>query len=478
MTAPHLSAPRLAGLLGDATATRPAYRGLADAIRLLVADGRVLHGTRLPSERELTDALGVSRTTVARAYTQLRDQGYLTSRRGSGSVATVPGGPQPGTSGLLSPSDRSDVIDLTCAAPIAPQGVLTAYETAVQELPRHLCGTGYHPGGLPELREELATRYTARGVPTDPEQIIVTSGALAGSAVTATALVGQGDRVLAESPGYPNALATFRRAGGRLVGVPVESPSSDVDGFCSAVAQVGAPVALLVPDYHNPTGRLMPDEHRSRLADALRRSGTVPVVDETLVDVGLDPVPPTRPFAAFDPRTITIGGASKSHWGGLRIGWLRVPRSQVGRFTAARITLDLGAPVLEQVVLRHLLRQGEEVVEGRRDELRLQRAALTHALAQELPDWRFAVPPGGFALWCTLPEPLSTPLVAAAEHEEVLLAPGSAFAVDGRGLERHLRLPYAQRPEVLTDAVARIARAWERAQRQRTRRSSRRPVVA
>ena len=479
MTSPYLSASHLAGLLGDATAARPAYRGLADAIRLLVADGRVLHGTRLPSERELTVALGVSRTTVARAYTALRDQGYLTSRRGSGSVVTVPGGPQPGTSGLLSPSDRSDdVIDLTCAAPMAPQGVLAAYEAALQELPRHLCGTGYHPGGLPELREELAARYSARGVATDPAQIIVTSGALAGSAVTATALVGQGDRVIAESPGYPNALATFRRAGARLVGVPVESSSGDVEGFRSAVSRVPAVAALLVPDFQNPTGRLMPDEHRAGLAHALRRAGTVPVVDETLVDVGLDPVPPTRPFAAFDRRTVTIGGASKSHWGGLRIGWLRVPRSQVGRFTAARITLDLGAPVLEQVVLRHLLQQGQDVVEARRDELRLQRAALTHALAEQLPDWRFAVPPGGFALWCELPEPLSTALVAAAEHEGVLLAPGSAFAVDGRGLERHLRIPYAQRPEVLVDAVTRIARAWERARRQRSRRSTRRPVVA
>ena len=80
-------------MLGAALETTPAYRGLADAVRLLVADGRVPAGTRLPSERDLTTALGVSRTTVTRAYAELRDRGYLASRQGSGSVVALPGDP-------------------------------------------------------------------------------------------------------------------------------------------------------------------------------------------------------------------------------------------------------------------------------------------------------------------------------------------------------------------------------------------------
>ncbi len=88
-----LSAARLRPLLGAALDSSPAYRGLADAVRLLVADGRIPVGTRLPSERDLTTALGVSRTTVSRAYAELRDRGYLESRQGSGSVAVLPGGP-------------------------------------------------------------------------------------------------------------------------------------------------------------------------------------------------------------------------------------------------------------------------------------------------------------------------------------------------------------------------------------------------
>src|SRR5690349_260245 len=91
MTPRALSAARLRPLLGSALDSTPAYRGLADALRLLVADGRIASGTRLPSERDLTTTLGVSRTTVSRAYAELRDRGYLESRQGSGSVAVLPG---------------------------------------------------------------------------------------------------------------------------------------------------------------------------------------------------------------------------------------------------------------------------------------------------------------------------------------------------------------------------------------------------
>ena len=136
MSAPTVSAARTARLVGTLAPGRPAYRALADALRLAVADGRIPVGTRLPSERELTAALDVSRTTVTRAYAVLRESGYLTSRRGSGSVATPAVGSRQRRAGSLFPADVGEgVIDLTCAATRAPAGVLEAYERAVGQLP-------------------------------------------------------------------------------------------------------------------------------------------------------------------------------------------------------------------------------------------------------------------------------------------------------------------------------------------------------
>ena len=172
-----VSASRIATLLGELRPL-PAYRGLAEGLRVLITDGRVPVGVRLPSERELTDALAVSRTTVTRAYAELRDHGFLVSRQGSGSVASLPASRGHRGDHLLPPGDLpEDKIDLTCAAPVPGPGVLGAYERAVAELPglpRRAPATT--PPACPMLREAVAASYAARGLPTSPDQVLVVPG--------------------------------------------------------------------------------------------------------------------------------------------------------------------------------------------------------------------------------------------------------------------------------------------------------------
>ncbi|MGZ4501863.1 MAG: MocR-like transcription factor YczR [Nocardioidaceae bacterium] len=479
-----ISATRVATLLGSAVGRSPAYLGIADGIRLLLADGRVAPGTRLPSERELTGALGVSRTTVTRAYAHLREHGYVDSRRGSGSVTRLPERRAAVEDHVLHPGDsRPGTIDLTCAASAAPPGVAAAYEAAVAALPSYLSGTGYYPTGLPALREALAQRYAERGLPTTADQIVVTAGALAGIAVTARAFSGTGDRLLVESPTYPNAIATLRRSG-RVVGAPVDPEGWDVEALTASLRQTAPRLAYLVPDVPHPTGALMSDPEREEVGAALTRARTLTVVDETLVDVALDAAPaagapdgPPLPMAAHVPDSVSVGSASKAFWGGLRVGWLRAPERRVAELVASRLTLDLGAPLLEQLVLVELLRRRGEVLAHQHERLRARRDVLVAALAGALPDWRFRVPRGGLALWCALPEPLSTALTVAAERHGVLLAPGGSFAPEG-GLERFVRIPYTRSAEELTDAVDRLALAWQDAQRHRTAAGGRSPLIA
>jgi DNA-binding transcriptional MocR family regulator len=472
-----ISASRLRTLLGSSLDRSPAYLALADGLRLLISDGRVVAGTRLPSERELTSALGLSRTTVTRAYGVLRERGYVVSRQGSGSVVQLPG-PQSGSRDpLLSPGDLpAGSVDLTCAASSAPPGVAAAYEKAVGRLPSFLAGAGYFPSGVPVLKEAIANRYTERGLDTSPDQVVVTCGALAATAVVVRALTAVGDRVLVESPSYPNALGTIARSGARILGAVVDPAGWDVATWESTIRAVRPSAAYLIPDFQNPTGRLMPEDQRDRLAAALRRAGTVPVVDETLVEMALDDLVMPRPFAAFADHAITVGSASKAFWGGLRIGWIRAPRDRVGALVSSRLTLDLGAPLLEQLVLAELMAERDEVLEHHRRQLRASRTALADALAQRLPDWRFRTPPGGLALWCELPSPHSSALSTAAERNGLLLPAGPSFAPEG-GLERFVRIPFTQRPEVLEEAVDRLAGAWDQAQRDRGGATRRRPPL-
>ena len=453
-----IPAARVATLVG--TVPAPAFAGLASALARLIADGRLPLGLRLPSERDLADALGLSRTTVTRAYATLREAGYAVARQGAGTWTQVPGGAARGRDRSLLPlPDQASVLDLTCAAPAAVPGLASAYAEAVRELPSYLTGHGYFPLGLPELRAVIAAGYTARGVATDPEQILVTAGAIGAIAATAQALIGSGDRALVESPVYPNAVATLRRSGARVVTAPVDPDGWDLAAMTATLRQTHPRVAYLIPDFQNPTGLLMPDDQRNRLAHALAATRTTAVVDESHAALQLGDGPAPLPFAAHSPTAISIGGSSKAFWGGLRVGWLRVPVPLIPRLTEARLWLDLGAPILEQLVLTRLLTGSDADAGAQRARLRSHRDALAAALRDRLPDWRFRLPEGGLSLWVELPRPAAAALAAGAERQGLVITPGSVFAPEG-GLASFVRLPYGRPPEELRAAVEVLRNVW------------------
>jgi DNA-binding transcriptional MocR family regulator len=458
----------LAALLPDLNALPgPIYSALGDAITALVLDGRIATETRLPSERELADALRLSRATVTAAYDALRAGGYLTSRTGSGSYVTVPPGSRPRQSlARWSPTAAApeDVIDLSCATLPAPAGVLgPAVERAATKLAQYAYGDGYDPAGLAVLRSAVAARYCARGVPTSPEQVLITSGALHGLDLILRLLAGPGDRVLTELPTYPGALDAPRSVGARIVPVPVAPDGSwQVDQMQATLRQTAPRLACLTPDFHNPTGALVDEAARRAVLRTARQTGTTVIVDESFVGFGFGP--DERPCAAIDPSVISVGSLSKPVWGGLRIGWVRASADTISRLAALRASIDLGGPVLDQLVAAELFDDLDTIIAARLAQLRPQRDALLDALAGELPQWRTTVPSGGLSLWVELDAPLSTPLTLMALPAGVVLVPGSRFGVDGK-LERFLRLPYSLPVAQLDEAVRRLAAVWSQLDR-------------
>ncbi len=437
----------------------PDYAALAGAVRGLLSDGRLPLGIRLPAERELAEALKVSRTTVTAAYRELRDSGHLTSRRGAGSWTTLPGGHRVASTGLWTPLDDLGMIDLGCAALAAPPELISAARAAADELPRYLGDAGYHPTGLVELREAIARGFSDRGLPTSPDQIMVTSGTQQALDLVLRLTVQAGNGVLVESPTYPNALAALSARRARITTHGLD-PAEGWDGelLLGALRQTTPRLAYVIPEFHNPTGHLMPADLRERMVAAAHSTGTDLVVDESFVDLPLDGVKVPPPVAMFDrhSRVITIGGMSKPYWGGLRIGWVRASAPTVQRLAALRVGVDMSSPVLDQLVAAQLLDRADTIVPARRIQLAAQRDALLGALAEHLPEWRVKTPHGGVTLWAELDGPISSALARAAEEVGVRLAPGPRFGLDGT-LERFLRLPYTLPEGDLVDAVKRIA---------------------
>ena len=467
----RIGARSFARLLGDwrPPGGRRLTAALADRVRLLVLDGRLPLQMRVPAERELAAVLDVSRTTVAAAYEVLREAGILHSRRGAGSWTQLPPGiAASGVSSPFSPHGDRTLYDLAHASLAAPATELRAAAAlAVEDLDAHLSGHGYDLLGLPALRAAIARRFTARGLPTTADQVLVTAGGQAAIALVLAALTTPGDRVLVEHPTYPNALDAVHARGARCVPVPLDLDSAgadawDLDLVTAAMRDAAPRLAYLVPDYQNPTGALLDGAGRERLVALARRTGTPLLIDETLAEltlVGSSEAPVAAHGAPDSALVITIGSAAKVLWGGLRIGWIRTAAPTIRRLAALRAATDLGGPVLEQLIATRLIDDLDPVVRARRAELAVARDHLLGRLGDAFPSWRPSHPTGGLSLWVDLGAPVSSRLVGAARRQGVLLAAGPRFGLAG-AFERYLRVPYTLRRDRVEPALDRLVAAW------------------
>jgi DNA-binding transcriptional MocR family regulator len=457
-----LGAARLATLIGGAAgegSDGPAYRRLADAVRVMVGDGRVPAGARLPAERALAEALACSRATVTRAYAELRAAGWARARQGSGTFTEFPSGTRRATGAWVPGPGGDGTIDLAHAAAEAVPHLADAVATAAAALPREAAGHGYDPSGLADLRARIAERFTHRGLPTTPEQIVITHGALHAIATTVATVLGPGDRALVEQPSYPAALDALVDAGARPVGVAVDGGERSTD-LLRAARQTAPRLAYLIPDFHNPTGTVISDDQRARLGPRLARLGVTTIVDETFSELALEDAALPAPYAAHAPpaATVTVGSMSKLVWGGLRLGWARATPELAAALRRRLSRAELAPPVLEQLVGIALLDVVEDVRAHRRATLRGRRDTAVACLRERFGHWRVPVAAGGIALWCDLGAPISSALTARAADLGLHLAAGPRFGL-GHAFDDHLRIPFTLPEDTLRDAVDRLARA-------------------
>ncbi|MFJ1704972.1 PLP-dependent aminotransferase family protein [Kitasatospora sp. NPDC088346] len=428
----------------------PLTQALAAAIRDAVVDGRIPVGTRLPSERALATALQVSRGTVVTTLAALRDTGWLRTHHGSGSDVRLP----PEITERTAPwsVDHGDGLDFTRAVPAAPHAAyLEASRRAVERSAALLMDSAEPDAGLPRLRELLADRYTRDGLPTRPDQILVTSGTRAAFTLLADHLHDRTRPVLVESPTYHGALAVLRRRRARLAASPVTADGWDPDHLAHTIRTVRPGLAYLTPDFHNPTGALMPAAQRDQVAELAARNGMTVIADETLRDLDLRNPPEPVPHLT-GKAVVAVGSLGKLVWGGLRVGWLRTDAARIRELLHDPLQARLSPPPLEQLIACEILADPQDLLRDRRDRLRAQRDHLA-ALLEGSGGWSFTLPPGGLCLWLRLHGTTATALATRAARQGLKLSPGPTFSAD-RTLTHYLRLPYTATPETLTRAVA------------------------
>jgi DNA-binding transcriptional MocR family regulator len=433
---------------------------LAVRLRRLIDEGELPPGEVLPPDRALASALAVGRTTVVAAYDLLRQDGRLVRRQGSGTrvAGAESTGPRPTTSAplflhLLEPQDG--VIPLACAAPDTPPPELTeAFAGILPALAATTGDIGYYPAGHPGLLRSVADHYERRGVPTRPEQILVTNGGQQALSFLARALLAAGDHVLVEGPTYPGALEAFREQAAMPRALPVGLP-----GLAAAARRHRIALAYVVSTFHNPTGAVLPALARRELAQAASAAGVPLIDDEVISDLAFPGVAVPPPMAAYAADVISVGSMSKSIWGGWRIGWVRGPEALIARLARLLAVHDLGGNAIAQMAAADLLPRLGTVVGRQAASRQARHDHLRRDLARYLPDWDVPRVAGGQTLWVRLPSGDGTSFAQAAMRHGVAVLPGSGLDVSGAS-QACVRLHFLAQPEVLTEAVRRLADAW------------------
>lgn len=460
-TQSEVDARTLAGLMGSVKIEgMPLYRSLADQLRRIIADGTVPAGKRLPPERVMSAQLGVSRVTVTSAYRELREQGWAAAIRGAGTFVAVP---SDGSSWVsMMGSEGSSVLDFVNAAPEASPFLADALVDAVSSLAKAMAGHGYAPPGTSDLRRAIADRYSRRGLPTTPDQVLVVSGAGDAMHLVLDTFVSPGNRVLIEHPTYPGAPELLESFGALPVPVAVDAGNPDalVDDVDRAARQNAPTLAYFMPDFSNPSGNRMTADGRRRLAATLARHGVLTIVDEVAADLTLDHSDPLEPFGVPVPgtATISIGSLSKTVWGGLRVGWVRSDQQLISRMARVYNRRQLSVSMVEQATAVRLFAVFDDIVAERVAGLRERRDLLVSRVATQLPDWTFRVPDGGLSLWCGLPQGLSSQdLVRRAATRDLLLVSGTRFGT-GYAFDDRLRIPFTRSASEIVAAVDVLAK--------------------
>lgn len=467
----------LTELLGAwARGREPLFRQLAAALQAAVARGDLMPGVRVPAERQLAQVLAVSRTTVTAAYDELVQTGCLERRRGAGTFVTrrtrtldvrLPEADVIASYGIARVVRESlhptpTLIDLSAAAFRDPAGVAEAMRVlGVDGLPATDYETGYLPAGHSMLRTRIADHLDSIGVPTQPTQILVTSGVQQAANLLAALYAPDGGPIVVEDPTWTGLLDALRAYDARLLAIPVDEGGARIDQLKAIATRTPPKFAWLTSGFHNPTGARLTEE-RAEQAAHLAEELQFPLVENvTLRELQLGAEPAARPIAAWCPDrgVVTVGSLSKLFWPGLRLGWIRASEQAVARLARLKAVWDNGTSVVSQFIGAHLLANSAHLLDDRRSRARTTLAVVEAELRTSLPDWRWSSPAGGLSVWVEIPAGSAYELAQVAIRHMVEFVPGAAFS-PREAFRKHLRIPVTQSPEITRQGIHRLARAW------------------
>jgi len=482
----------------DPSLPDPLYRQLCEGLRRAILSGQIRAGQRLPSTRALAKLLCVSRATVCESYDQLISEGYLETKRGSGTFACAQ---------LPNELLCADPISTQTPSPAAePQIQLSAYGRQVLSAPIRLASTlppslisfrygspaldcfplqqwrqllsrycrrgsaamldytndilGYQP-----LREAIA-QYLARSraVRCDADRIIIVNGSQQAINLVTRISIERGDIVALEEPGYPGARESFRAQGAKLLPIPVDREGIQVD--CLSEQQANLPKLIYItPSHQFPTGAALSLSRRFQLLAWAAQTGAIAIEDDYDSEFRYE----GRPLPALqgldrNHSVLYIGTFSKVLFPSLRLGYLVVPKPWVQVLSRAKWFCDRQSSFLEQYALTDFINEGHLERHIRRMRLLYdrRRQALIQALTQHFEE-RIEIigENAGMHLMIRFDTPLDTSeILTRFDRQGVEVIDARQYYLDTPS-RREFVLGYAELDEAqLVEGVKRMAQSF------------------
>ncbi len=363
---------------------------------------------------------------------------------------------------LLKVTERPDIISFAGGLPSPKTFPVAEFEAACSRVLRedaeaalqYAASEGYGP-----LREMVAASLPW---PVDPSQVLITTGSQQGLDLAAKVLIDPGSRILVETPTYLGALQAFAPMEPRVTSVASDDEGVDIDAL-RTTQQAGTPARFfyVLPNFQNPSGRLMSETRRAALSRTAAEIGLPLIEDNPYGELWFD-TPPPAPLTARQPDAcLYLGSFSKVLAPSLRLGYLVAPPALFPKLLQAKQAADLHSPGFNQRVVAEVMKDGflDRHVPRIRALYRAQRDVMLAALQQHMPEGvHWNRPAGGMFLWARLPAGLdAAALLPKALARGVAYVPGAAFYA-GAADTRTLRLSFVTAsPEEIARGIAALA---------------------
>lgn len=444
----------------DKNSNKPLYIQLADNIKKIIEDKVFQKNEKLPSIRNLAKQLEVNNITIVNAYKLLEQEGYVYSKKGSGTYVNnlhenlnlnylADENMELMNSGILSLS--KDSINFASVSPTPELFPVDEFKQVLIEVLNRDRGKAFvYPeiNGYGPLRESISCFLKENYyINTKPSQIQIISGGQQGIDLIAKTLIQPGDYVFLEDPTYSGAVAAFKSRGAKMIGIPMKEDGIDLETLKKYIEIYHPKFLYTMPNYQSPTTYSYSEEKRKKLIELAYKNKLYIIEDDFLSDLSYKYK--KLPLKSIDEQDqiIYIKSFSKILMPGLRLGFLITPEKLFKDIIKAKHTADISSSGFIQRAFDLYLRENfwkTHIGKVKKDYNEKYKLIVKEIKSLEKYGVSFKEPNGGLSLWLKLPKDInSVELYNKCANNNVTIVPGDIFFLEGCEEERNfIRLSF------------------------------------